>query len=139
MSAVLTQEGGIFLWQYILGINPVQPLVCHLFGASHTPLHTDRQADFAAIELPTGGGYQPIILTNPSVDWTLAPIAQGAQATYLQLQWSITNAVQVWGYWLSDFNNHYALWAEQFAPPDAPYHMPGVFELLLPPTLTSSP
>lgn len=139
MALVLTQEGGLQLWKYLLGISPAIIPAVHLFGAAHSPAHTDTESTYAAIELAGGGGYAPISLSGPTVNWTLGKIPAGAQATYISISWTFTGTQNIFGYWLSDPANMYSLWAEAFA---AEYQFPangGVFTLVLPPTLTSQP
>lgn len=135
---VATQEGTSLLWQWILGILPTSIPIVHLIGSAFTPLHTSKMADYDAVELAVAG-YAPIILTAPAANWTLAPIGAGTQATHVQIDWTFTGACGVYGYWLSDNSDAYALWGETFA---SPYLFPaggGFFPLSLPFTLTSQP
>jgi len=139
MGFVLSQEGGVLLWQYILGIlSAVNPFV-HLLGSTFTPAHTSVLSNFAGHELPLASGYAPIQLTNPGANWTLTPIAAGALATHTILPWTFTGALSVYGYYLSD-DTHSISWGGELLA-DV-YTFPssgGLFTLSLPPYLISCP
>jgi hypothetical protein len=135
---VLTQEGGVLCWKYILGFTPSAILHAHLFAAPHTPAHVDVYADYAAIEC-AASGYAPIPLVNPSVDWTLAPTAYGAQAAYITISWTFTSATTIYGYWLSDSSDTYSVLGELFASPFPYGGGGGTFTLQIPPSLISCP
>lgn len=138
MGLVLTQEGGVLLWQYLLGIVPPVPANVHLLGSSHQPTHADTMATLAAAELAVQG-YTPIALARPSANWTLTAIINGGQASYVTLSWQLAAACTVYGYWLSDSANQTSLFAEAFA---APFVIPAggdLFLLNLTPEFTSPP
>lgn len=135
---VLTQEGGLALWKQMLQIASIGYPNVHLLGAAHTPVHTDTEAILGALELSVSG-YAPIALVNPTVDWTLAPITAGAQATYATLTWTFGGSCTVYGYWLSDESDTYSLFAEEFAVTYPFGSSGGTFTFVLPPTLTSQP
>lgn len=138
MSLVVTQEGAIRLWQQLLKIVDIGYPIVHLFGAAHTPAHTDTEATYAALELSVAG-YAAIQLTQPGANWTIAAIGAGAQASYLVLNWTFTAGCSVYGYWLSDSTNTYSLWGEAFASPFVYGSSGGPLSLQLQPYLASNP
>jgi hypothetical protein len=135
VGLVATQQGCAALWQQLWGIESIGLPNVHLVGQPHQAAATDTYASYAAVEL-IAGGYAPKSLVNPAVDWSIAPVPNGAQASYITLSWSLTTACTVYGYWIADQANQRALWGETFA---APFVLPSnfLFSLQLPPTLTS--
>jgi hypothetical protein len=138
VAICVTQEGAIRIWQQILGISTIGYPYVHLFGSQHTPAHTDTEATYAAIEL-AAAGYAPILLGQPSANWTISAIGAGAQAVYLTVSWTFTAAATVWGYWLSDQTQTYSLWAEIFLSSFVYGSSGGPFTLQLQPWLASAP
>lgn len=136
MSLVVTQEGADRLWRQILGLASLGVPQLHLYGSSHVPAHTDTYSTYASIELAVSG-YAPVALAPGN--WTLAPVAAGAQATYNTISWTFNGACTVFGYWVADAANQYALFAEQFVNSFVYTSSGGMFSLILPPTLTSTP
>jgi len=138
MSVCLTQEGGGYLWQSMLGIVSPGAYYVGLYASNYAPQHTDRQATYAAIELVVSG-YARIELVNPSVDWSIAPIALGSESTYLTLVWNFTAACTLYGYWMMDHTQTYSIWAELFATSYVYGAGGGGFGLVLAPQLVSCP
>lgn len=138
MSLVLTQEGGVLLWQYLLGILPSKPAVVHLIGKPHTASHADTQSTLAAVEA-SGGGYAPINLTGQTANWGLAEIVAGATASYIQLSFPVAAGTTIYGYWLSDQANQYSMFAETFVSPITTSSLGEPFLLDLMAMLTSPP
>lgn len=138
MAVVVTQEGALRIWSQIFGISSIGYPYLHLFSTQHTPAHGDTEATYAAIELVVSG-YAPFALTQPPVNWSLAAIGAGAQATYTTVSWTFTAAATVWGYWLADQTNTYSLWAEVFPTSFVYGSQGGVFSLQLVPWLASYP
>ncbi len=101
MHPILTQEGGLLLWRYILQLLPPLPFKLHLLGQAVQPLHTWVEADFAAHELSVTG-YAPYSLSNPAANWSFAPDPNGQQALNQAPMWTFAGACTVYGWWLSD-------------------------------------
>jgi hypothetical protein len=136
---VLTQEGAQVLWQWMLGIAPAGGAWVGLFGAAHVPTHADTLATYQAIELAGGAGYSRQQLSRLSTGWLIQGAPGGAQATPTSLSWVFSGVRNIYGYFLVDSAQQYALWAEQFAGPFPIGSAGGVFVLNLPTTLTSQP
>lgn len=139
MALVVTQEGAGVLWNQILGIASIGHPYLHLFGSAHSPAHTDYEAIFHAIELPTAAGYAPILITPPGDIASIAPITPGALMTTVPFVWYFTTAYTVYGYWLSDQTNTYSLLAEELAVVYTWTPGPWSFQLTLPIWLASQP
>lgn len=131
MAFVMSQEGGVALLQWMLGVRtPILP-TCHLLGSPYTPHISSTLSLFAAAEVHGVGGYAPIQLTSPKAWWTLAGLPDGDQATYITLSWTFTAAVTVYGYYLSDDTLAVSLLGELLAQ-NYPYGSSGgVFALVL--------
>jgi hypothetical protein len=136
---VMSQEGALLLWQYILGIvGIVQPTV-HLMGSSYNPLHTSTLTNFAANELAVANGYAPKQLTSPGANWSFTTQAAGELATYLMLSWTFTASLTVYGAYISDDGNLKSWGGQLFTPSYAFPAGGGLFTLLTPLTLLSCP
>jgi hypothetical protein len=138
MSLCVTQEGAEAIWQQIFAIASLGSPNVHLVGQPFTPAHSDTYSTYGSIELVVPG-YAPIALNNPSSDWSIAPLNAGAQATYVQLNWTFSGACSVYGYWVANQANSLSLWSELFSSPVVFGSSGGQFPLILPPTLTSLP
>lgn len=145
MGLVVTQEGSSLLWRWMLDTTP--PMVtpypsCHLIGSPFDPAfpHAVTYGQLLTVEL-TVGGYAPILLNNPSGNWSLSYTGNGTLATHTVVNWSLAVACLIYGYWLdgSTMPNPTSWWFEVFP---TPWHYDpgaGPFLLALGPTLTSVP
>lgn len=136
---VMSQEGGLGLWKYMLKLlTPNNPTV-HLLGTFYNPTHTSTLSNYAANELPETGGYSPQTLSNPGANWSFSDLAAGVQAQYITLSWMFTAALTVYGYYLSDDINLWSWGGELFS---VGYVFPsggGLFTFNLPLYLISCP
>jgi hypothetical protein len=139
MGIVVTQEGALLLWQYMLGFYaaPGYPLLC-LLGTNHTVVHTDTIATLTAQEF-AATGYSRITMTVPGSVASVAKITNGAQVTYNLFTFNFTGSGTIYGYFVLDPTLTYSLYGENFASSFVYAAGTNVFNLLLPPTLTSPP
>lgn len=138
MALVLTQEGAQVLWQQLLGIYNIGNPFVRLFGQAVAPSHGDTLATYTPLELAVGG-YAPLQLIAPSLNWQITVLPSGAQAVYPVLTWNFSTSARVFGYWLNDASGQYSLVAEAFPASYLVSGVPGAFSLQLPLSLTSQP
>lgn len=138
MDLVLTQEGALILWQYMLGIlTPAAP-VLHLLGSAFTPSHTSTYANFAANELSVQG-YSPVSLKAPANPWSFLQISQGQEAVNQPGPFTFGGPCTVYGWWLSDATNTHALFGAAWSPPYPFGPLGGQFFVAMQPSLISVP
>jgi hypothetical protein len=138
MALVLTQEGGLRLWLQILGLGTIGQPFAHLLGSPFTPSHSSTYADYAAAELGVAG-YSPQQVSNAPGQWAFGPVTAGQQAVHLALPFGMTVDCTIYGYWIADSANTYALWGDLFSTPWSYDHTIPPFYLTLVPNLISVP
>lgn len=115
MSLVLTQAGGLVMWQQCLNIVQFGNPTFHLFGQSYSPTHTDVWTTWISKELPLANGYAPVTLPNTLGEWSFSPNSQGQTATATLITFNFTGALTVFGYFVSWDGPQVGWFAEQFA------------------------
>jgi hypothetical protein len=138
VNLVLTQEGALLLWKYLLGITVAAAPELHLLGSPFTPLHTSVYANFAAHELVVPG-YSPVVLAAPPTPWAFLGIPQGQEAINQPAPWTFGGACTVYGWWLSDNLRAHALFGGAWTPPYTFTDLGGQFYVALQPSLISTP